>query len=130
MTTALRSSVLYKIHAIALVAVLDERARQRLGVGRQTVLLSDDTAIKQAVHRDGQDLPLNAWGRLQDAIEQAEWVDDSGANSLVYFHQGEDLMVAVIKAARDGADVWLVSLRRGNERELAAGIKAGRIKQW
>lgn len=112
------------------VAVLDDRARQRLGVETQTVWLSDDTAIKQAIHRGDQDMPGGLWGRLQDAVESAEWVDDSTPNRLVYFHRDGDLMVAAIKVSATGRDAWLVSVRRGNERELRAGRNAGRIRQW
>ena len=39
-------------------------------------------------------------------------------------------MVAAVKVAANKQDAWLVSLRRGNERELQAGIAAGKIRQW
>jgi hypothetical protein len=112
------------------VAVLDQRAKQALGTETQVVLLSDDTTIKQAIHRDGQDLPIDAWARLQQAIDAAEWVSDRSPNSLVYFHDAGDLMVAAIKVAANKQDAWLVSLRRGNDRELKAGIASGRIRKW
>jgi hypothetical protein len=112
------------------LAVLDDRGAQSLGSNSRAVYLSDDTLIKQAVHREGQDLPAGAYPRVQRAIDGAEWVDDRGANRLVYFHADGDLLVAVIKVSADKQDNWLLSLRRGNQRELDAAIKAGRARKW
>lgn len=56
--------------------------------------------------------------------------DATGPNRLVYFHAEGDLMVAVIKVSADKRDNWLLSLRRGNERALRAGIAAGKIRKW
>lgn len=112
------------------LAVLDDRGVQALGASSRTVYVSDDTLIKQDVHREGQDLAVDAYPRVQRAIERAEWVDDSGQHRLVYFHEDGDLMVAVIKVAADKQDNWLLSLRRGNPRELDAAIKAGKVRKW
>ncbi len=112
------------------LAVLDDRGVQALGASSRTVYVSDDTLIKQDVHREGQDLAVDAYPRVQRAIERAEWVDDSGQHRLVYFHEDGDLLVAVIKVAADKQDNWLLSLRRGNPRELDAAIKAGKVRKW
>lgn len=112
------------------VAVLDDRGILALEASSQAVYLSDDTVIKQIIHREGQEWPIDAYARLQRAIDEAEWVDDSGQNRLVYFHFEGDLMVAAIKVSADKGDNWLLSLRRGNERELKAAIEKGSVKRW
>lgn len=55
------------------LAVLDDRAATALGSGSRVVYISDDTLIKQAVHRAGQALPQDAYARVQRAIDTAEW---------------------------------------------------------
>ncbi len=112
------------------VAVLDRRAKELLGTQSQTVWLSDDTLIKQAVHRGGQELPESNYLRLQEAIDTAEYVENKDGMRLIYYHVGGDMLVAVIKSALDKTDNWLISLRRGSDSELRAAIKAGRAVKW
>jgi Phage Mu protein F like protein len=117
------------------VAVLDERAKSLLGTDSQTVWLSDDTLIKQALHREGQALPDGHYFRLQEAIDAAEYIENKQGEKLIYYHKDGDVLVAVIKAAKEKngskkVDNWLVSLRRSRPNELEAAISAGRALKW
>ncbi|MFM2056057.1 MAG: hypothetical protein RLY71_442 [Pseudomonadota bacterium] len=124
------------------VAVLDDRGLKALkiptdpaggtasGHMTHTVWLSDDTAIKQTLHRQGQQMPVGGYVRLQQVLDQAEYVESSGDTRLVYYHEGGDVAVAVIKAAADGSDLFLVSMRRSSQRELTASIRAGKAIRW
>lgn len=120
------------------VAVLDEQGLRSMGIQRDerglpvthTVWLSDDTAIKQSMHREGQALPIGGYVRLQSILDQAEFVESDGSTRMVYFHQGPDLSVAVIKSAAQGAELYLLSMRRANQRELDASIRSGKARKW
>lgn len=112
------------------VAVLNDLARQALQTRTQTVYLSADTTIKQAVHRDQQEMPVGLWGRLQDAVDYAKWVVREGENHLMYYHEDRDLMVAVIKVAADKSDAWLLSVRKADTKQLERDIRNGRAVRW
>lgn len=105
-------------------------AKTASGYTTQTVWLSDDTAIKQALHRTGQDLPLNGYARLQTVLELAMYVEHSGDLKLVYYHDGADIAVAVVKTTADRKEIYLVSMRRSNQKELDKAIKSGRAVKW
>lgn len=119
------------------VAILDERGQQALGIQKvdhghvtQTVWLSDDTAVKQAMHRAGQEMPIGGYVRLQEVLDRAEYVEADGGTRLVYYHDGADLSVAVIKGAANGTELFLLSMRRSSQRELDASIRAGKARKW
>lgn len=122
------------------LAVMDAKGLQSLqiapdaktasGYATQTVWLSDDTAIKQALHRTGQDLSVHSYIRLQQVLDSAQYVQAEGATKLIYYHEGADWALAVIKATQAGDELFLVSLRKSSQREVDAAIKAGKAVQW
>ncbi|MGV8803831.1 MAG: hypothetical protein ACWA6Y_02575 [Polaromonas sp.] len=122
------------------LAVMDAKGLQSLqiapdakaasGYATQTVWLSDDTAIKQALHRRGQDLSVHSYTRLQQVLDSAQYVQAEGATKLIYYHEGADWALAVIKATRAGEELFLVSLRKSSQREVDAAIKSGKAVQW
>ncbi len=100
------------------------------GYATQTVWFSDDTAIKQALHRTGQELPLGGYARLQDIMDRAEYVETNELSRLLYYQDGGDIAVAVIKVAANARELYLVSMRKSSKRELTAAIDAGRAVAW
>lgn len=112
------------------VAVLNDKGRTVLGVKTQTVWLSDDTVVKQTLHRAGQDIPVQGYVRVQDILSHAQWVIAEGSLKLIYYEDGADLAVAVIKATANLEELYLLSLRRANRKELATAIKSGKAVQW
>ncbi len=105
-------------------------AKTASGYATQTVWLSDDTAIKQALHRTGQDLSVHSYIRLQQVLDSAQYVQAEGATKLIYYHEGADWALAVIKATQAGDELFLVSLRKSSQREVDAAIKTGKAVQW
>ncbi|HET8942290.1 MAG TPA: hypothetical protein VFN13_09925 [Rudaea sp.] len=89
--------------------------------------MSDDTLLKQAVSRTGQDFGLAEYWRVQPTIESALAIlrDQKPSGTLVYLIYGEadDLYVAVVKPATNPVtgeqEIFIDSFRRSNERELA-----------
>lgn len=112
------------------VGVLDARAQARLDATSQTVWLSDDTLVKQALHHAADELPAAGYPRLQAIIDAAQYVGQEGDTRLVFFQQDGDWAVAVIKRTRDGRENYLMSIRKGSQEEVDRKRRAGRIAPW
>ncbi|MEY4977940.1 MAG: hypothetical protein RLZZ352_210 [Pseudomonadota bacterium] len=122
------------------VAVMDAQSLRALRVAQdvksasghvtQTVWLSDDTAIKQALHRTGQELPLGGYARLEAVLERALYVEHSGDLKLVYYQTGADIAVAVVKTTADRGELYLVSMRRSSQKELDKAVSSGQAVAW
>jgi len=122
------------------VAVLDAKGLKALnmpvsaetasGFSTHTIYLSDDTAIKQTMHHTPDELPAGKYLRLQDAIDQAQYVEVKKDTKMIYFHQGTDWVVAVIKATQKGDGLFLVSMYKTSQREVDAAIQTGRAIKW
>lgn len=109
------------------VGVLSAADRRLLGVETQVVLLSDDTLLKQAVSRSGQDFYLSDYWRVQRVIEQAEVVIREGGDVLVFVRQGDVWYHAVVKRTREGRELFLTSFRRTDERGLRRAMGSGEV---
>lgn len=101
------------------VAILGAADRQLLGTQTQVVRLSDDTLLKQAVSRLGQDFTLQDYWRVQQVIEQASFVAMQGENVLVFVERQSTLYAAVVKRTRDGQELYLTSFRRSGLQDVA-----------
>lgn len=112
------------------VGVLGERARARLAAASQVVWLSDDTLIKQTLHHAADELPAAGYLRLQAVIDAASYVGVEGDTRLVFFQQGGDWAVAVIKRTRDGRENYLMSIRRSSQDEVDRKVRAGTLTPW
>ncbi len=120
------------------IAVLDARGLKALKVEKsdqsssgfvtQTVLLSDDTAIKQSMHRAGQDLSVKTYLRLQQALDSAQYVQTSADSKLVYFYAADQWEMAVIKTTNQNNELYLVSMRKSSQREVDRAISNGATK--
>lgn len=96
------------------VGILGAADRTALGVESQTVWLSDETLVKQLVNREGQNIGLNDYWRVQGVIEEAQLVVKDGDTSLVFVRREEKLYHAVIKATKSGKALFLTSFRETN----------------
>jgi len=101
------------------VGILSAADRRLLGVRTQVVRLSDDTLLKQAVSRSGQDFDLSDYWRVQRVIEQASFVARQGENVLVFVERDDVLYAAIIKRTRDGHELYLTSFRRSSLEDVA-----------
>lgn len=109
------------------VGILSAADRELLGVTTQTVLLSDDTLVKQAVSRTGQDFGLREYWRVQQVIERADVVIREGDRVLVFVRQGETWHHAVVKRTQDGRELFLTSFRRTGEDGLRKSMVNGEV---
>ena len=104
------------------VAVLSSQDRALLDVRTQSVLLSDDTLLKQAINRSGQDMQLTDYWRVQPTIEHARTIVQQGDNIYAFFGEGDALYVAVLKRV-NANEVFLQSFRRSSPRDRARMLR-------
>lgn len=109
------------------VGILGQADRRLLNVDTQVVLLSDDTLLKQAVSRTGQDFTLAEYWRVQSVIENAQVVIRDQGRVLVYVQQGDVWYHAVIKRTDDGHELFLTSFRRTDRRGLRKAMQRGEV---
>ncbi|MDK3025570.1 phage minor head protein [Cupriavidus taiwanensis] len=109
------------------VGVLGKGDRAALGVESQTVWLSDETLVKQLVNRDGQDIGLADYWRVQNVIEDAQLVVRDGDVSLVFVRQEDRMYHAVIKATRSGKALFLTSFRETNMAAAQRAMRRGQV---
>lgn len=67
---------------------------------------------------------------MQDILERAVYVSTNGELKLVYYQDAKDIACAVIKVTADRKELYLVSLRRSNQKELDKVIASGKGERW
>lgn len=99
------------------VARLPEDIRQRLAVSGKEVLLSRQTLEKQKKHPE---ITQEHYERfLQRLLDEGERIYDRERH-VVVIQSASPPYVAVLKATRAGDEVYLQSLRRSDEKNIAA----------
>lgn len=109
------------------VAVLSAGYRQLLNAETQTVWLSDDTLAKQFVSRDGQNIDLADYWRVQEVIERAQIVIRQGDLNLVFIQRAGRVYHAVIKATQSGKALFLTSFRESSVKAAEQAMKRGEV---
>lgn len=109
-------------------AILDAEAMRLLAVQTQTVKLSDDTLIKQALKRGGQDFGLADYWQVQRTIEQAQVIvrQDDGL-VLVFIRRGGSWYHAVVRRTPEGAELYLTSFRPTNDKGVRKAMQRGEV---
>lgn len=111
------------------VAVLSEEYRQLLKSEAQTVWLSDDTVLKQLVAREGQNIELADYWRVQSVIEQAPLIIRQGELNLVFIRREGKIYHAVVKATQSGKALFLTSFRESSMTAAKQAMKKGDVLQ-
>lgn len=109
------------------VAVLDAEHMAAIGAKTSVVQLSDETLVKQVVNREGQEIGLVDYWRVQGVLEQAQVVVKQGDVHLLFFMQDGVWYNAVVKATLTGDAVFLQSFRRSNENNVNKAIKTNHL---
>ncbi|WP_410499696.1 phage minor head protein [Chitinibacter sp. S2-10] len=109
------------------VAILSPEYQTLLRAETQTVWLSDDTLSKQLVAREGQDIGLADYWRVQDVIERAQLIVQDGEQSLVFVQQGDRVYHAAVKSTKTGKATFLTSFRESNRDAAEAAMKRGTV---
>ncbi|WP_054285939.1 phage minor head protein [Gulbenkiania mobilis] len=109
------------------VAVLNQDDMERLGTTSQTVWLSDDTLAKQFANRQGQNVALEDYWRVQRVLESPSLVLAERDFHLKFVKQQGKWWAAVVKVTRDGKENWLQSFFPTNEKEVRRLKRNGRV---
>lgn len=109
------------------VAVLHQDDMARLGAASQTVWLSDDTLAKQFANRQGQNVALEDYWRVQAVLESPELVIQERDRHLKFIKQSGRWWAAVVKVTQDGKESWLQTFHPVNEREVERLRRGGKV---
>jgi len=109
------------------VAVLGEEYRKLIGAKSQSVWLSDDTLIKQAVSRQGQSIVAGDYLMVQDTIEAAQLIIQDGDFTLAFIRHEDKVYQAVVKSTQTGKRLFLVSFRETNVVDAERMMTKGKV---
>lgn len=109
------------------VAILDQDDMARLGSSSQTVWLSDNTLAKQFANRQGQNVALEDYWRVQQVLEQPALILAERDLHMKFIQRQGRWWVAVVKVTRNGAENWLQTFHPINERELERLKRGGKV---
>jgi len=98
------------------VAVLDPHLQKKLGSKVRTVLLSQETVVKQRRHPE---IGAHDYRMLQSLLDHGEIRSDRKRHFLA-MRQNGSWHVAVVKSTTSGHEVYLQSLRRSDDKNIAA----------
>ena len=100
------------------VAVISAAMAEQLGAKTTTVLLSDDTLLKQIINRQNQDIGIAEYNLVQPTLENPILITSDKDYHYSFFQRNERLYVAVIKVTRDGEEIYLQSFREADEKKM------------
>jgi len=111
--------------ALALVSMVALGAAQPAGADppfyKQRNLISDDTTLIPAEHRDG--LLLNAWG-LAASATSPWWIANNGSDSSILFNVTTGAIQSLVVAIPDGAPTGLVFNNSGGGFVVTSGASS------
>lgn len=108
------------------VAVLHSNYRAVLGAESQQVLLSQDTLVKQLIHREGQPIAFTDYQSLQAMFDHAELIVTQGDARLVFFRKNGTLYKSVIKVTSK-QELFLLSHHVVNQRTMRKDEQGGKV---
>lgn len=109
------------------VAVLSDEYQAQLGAQSQTVWLSDDTLAKQLANRQGQEVGLADYWRVQEILERPQLVIAERDYHLKFIKQQGRWWAAVVKVTRDGRENWLQTFHPVNDKEVERLRRSGKV---
>ena len=107
------------------VAVLREELRKAISAQTQTVLLSDETLIKNK--RRHPELALSDYQRLPFVIDEAQLIVQDGERTLVFYRVGDVIYYTVVKRTHSGRTLFLTSFRKASNDDVDRIRKKGKI---
>lgn len=109
------------------VAVLPAELVQAVGAKTAVVQLSEDTLVKQAVKRTGQDFGLEDYWRVQEVLEKADVVVQEGDLHLSFFQAQGVWYQAVVKVTQDKSELFLQTFHRANLKDVERSLRRGNL---
>lgn len=107
------------------VAVLDKTYQEAIGAKTQAVQLSDQTMTKQI--KSHPELELAEYQLIPDVVAEAQVIVQDGENTIAFTKRGDRLYHAVVKATRDGEELYLTSFRRTDMASVKRVMKKGKV---
>ena len=108
------------------IGMIEQEFAKKIGANTTTVLLSDDTLLKQIINRQGQDIGIEEYALVQPTLQRPTIITDDRPYHYTFFKQNGKVYVAVIKVTRDGKEIYLQSFRYGDEKKLQKIIDDGK----
>ncbi len=108
------------------LAVLPAEDAGLIGARSQVVRLSPQTAGKQATNHP--ELTAEDYATAQEAVDTGERIQD-GARSLIYIIEEAGGLVVVVKATREGDELYVQSLRRLSRKQLDRDEELRRLRR-
>ncbi len=109
------------------VAILSAIEMAQLNAQSQTVWLSDDTLIKQILHREGQNIAVADYVWVQKTLATPDLVVQDKDAHLKFLKEAGRWWVAVIKTTRDGRENYLQSFYATRASYVEQLRKKGRV---
>lgn len=107
------------------VAVLDDEYKTLINANSQTVLLSDESFIKnKSAHPE---LGIEDYQKLPLIISEAQVVVQDGTNTVVFIKRDGKIYHAVVKSTVRGDALYLTSFRFTSKDDMARVINRGRV---
>lgn len=107
------------------VAVIDDAYQQAIGAKTKTVMLSEETLIKNKVNHP--ELALADYRRLPDVVEQAQLVVQDRDRTFVFLRIGDTIYYGAIKATKSGETLFLTSFRKAEMSDVRQIRKKGKV---
>jgi hypothetical protein len=108
------------------LAVLPAEDAGLIGARSQVARLSPQTAGKQAANHP--ELTAEDYATAQEAVDTGERIQD-GARSLIYVIEEAGGLVVVVKATREGDELYVQSLRRLSRQQLDRDEELRRLRR-
>ncbi len=100
------------------VARMNDADAALFGAETKTVLLSDDTLIKQIAHRQGQGFSAEHYLLVESTIEQAAVIGRENDQVLLFFKEHDRFYQATVKMTADKKEMYLVSFYKINDKDV------------
>ncbi len=107
------------------VGSLNPPVMKALGTHSAAVLLSDETMAKQTEHHP--DLSIDDYLRIGDMLAHPDLVLRYQDRRIHIVHRGDVTLLGVVKATAQGAENYLVSLRKARPKDLRRVLRQGKI---
>ncbi|AWX14378.1 hypothetical protein CEP49_07415 [Mergibacter septicus] len=100
--------------------VLSEQTKKQLGIVFGTVILSDDTLIKQIVNRGSQQFRVDDYAVIPDVLYMPDKiaVNENLSNHFIFYKKiNEKRWIVVIKIIKDKKEIFMQSFRLAGQKE-------------
>lgn len=106
--------------------VLSEQTKKQLGIDFGTVILSDDTLIKQLVNRNSQNFTVNDYANIPDILFNPFKIIQHTENTYqVYKLINDKKFLVVIKILRKEKEIFVQSFRLVSEKQWNKALNGG-----